>query len=229
MATKLPTSRKALNKLAKENGIDKPQFISLSKLKKQVAEVLKSSGGGKKATKKRGPGRPPGSGKKKAAPATKVTGKKRGRPPGSGKKAAPKKGVPGAKKRGPGRPPGSGKKAAVKAPAKRGPGRPPGSGTKKRGPGRPPKSETAAKIKKTTPSKKSQVVDEDEFNLASVERAVKNTARRMKGIDEFATMFSEEFPEMGKALKQLVRDVKWLRKNFEEIIAGSEEEEPAEE
>ena len=109
---------------------------------------------------RRGPGRPPGSGKKAvvavvtqaATVADDAPPVRRGpgRPPGSGKKADVAVVTPPATvasdtppvRRGPGRPPGSGKKAVVAVvtpavtvasdapPVRRGPGRPPGSGKK---------------------------------------------------------------------------------------------------
>lgn len=95
-----------------------------------AASALDGIGGGSTATatapRRRGPGRPPGSGKKAAATAP---AKKRGRPPGRPKKV----GRPKTKKVG--RPAGSSAKAAATpaaatAPAKRRAGRRKGSGTR---------------------------------------------------------------------------------------------------
>jgi hypothetical protein len=93
-----------------------------------AASALDGIGGGSTAAtaapRRRGPGRPPGSGKKTAASAP---AKKRGRPPGRPKKV----GRPKAKKVG--RPAGSATKAATAtatAPAKRRAGRRKGSGTR---------------------------------------------------------------------------------------------------
>jgi hypothetical protein len=93
-----------------------------------AASALDGIGGGSTAAapRRRGPGRPPGSGKKTAAA---VPAKKRGRPPGRPKKV----GRPKTKKVG--RPAGSAAKAAAAppaavAPAKRRAGRRKGSGTR---------------------------------------------------------------------------------------------------
>lgn len=196
---KLPTKKVELNKLAKKYGIKDPQFKSKNELEKLI---MKAAGVPKKG--KRGPGRPPGSGTKKRGP---------GRPPGSGKaKAAPKT----TKKRGPGRPPGSGKKSAPVATKKRGPGRPPGTG-KKRGPGRPPASGKPKTKPATTPAPA----------MEGMETTLKSMTRRLKGVFDLSEMLNEKFPELVKEVNAIKRDLKGIKKKFDDMELAAEPEKEA--
>ncbi|TAH42853.1 MAG: hypothetical protein EYC69_04585 [Bacteroidetes bacterium] len=176
----------------------------MAKRKTKAGSSAKTTG-----TKKRGPGRPPGTG---TGTYKKKTKRGPGRPPGTGTGTYKKK-----TKRGPGRPPGTGTgtyKKAKRGPgrppgtgtgtykkAKRGPGRPPGTGTgtynkSKRGPGRPPKAQSLEGVR---------ITDRDLGKLLDLQSMILDVQRaHFKRSGKFDLSLTKQFSENFKTVDRIV-------------------------
>ena len=150
--------------------------------------------------KKRGPGRPPGTGTGKY----KKSKRGPGRPPGTGTGTYKKA------KRGPGRPPGTGtgtynktKKGPGRPKATRGPGRPPKS---TRGPGRPPKSTRGpGRPPKAQSLEGVRITDRDLGKLLDLQSMILDIQRtHFKKSGKFDLSLTKQFSENFKTVDRIV-------------------------
>ena len=175
----------------------------MAKRKKKASSDANTASG-----KKRGPGRPPGTGTGKYKKAKRGPG----RPPGTGTGTYKKS------KRGSGRPPGTGTGTYKKA--KRGPGRPPGTGTgtynkskrgpgrpkATRGPGRPPKSDRGpGRPLKTHSLEGVRITDRDLGKLLDLQSMILDIQRtHFKKSGKFDLSLTKQFSENFKTVDRIV-------------------------